>query len=110
MKKAVTTLLCAAALLSIPAHAKSKTEYVKCMAHIERLSQGVMISVVALNVARESEEGMACYSPDAGLSEQQTKLRNQVYNYYAIQLSAPSATAHTQVILAIQRFIESLDS
>lgn len=99
-----------ALIASSEASAKSRGEYMKCMAHIERLSQGAMMQVVGLDSAREAKDGMSCLEPDETLTPEQLKLRGAVYENYSIQLAAPSVTAHSQVISSIQKFLISLDS
>ena len=95
---------------AIPAHAElplARADFVRCMSHVERASQAAMFNKPFRD---EVKQAMACDVPNASqLSPAQLDQLSRVFAMLEVQIEAPSATAHMQVIQEVQAFLRILE-
>lgn len=84
-----------------------RTDYVRCMGHVERASQAAMLSTPT---AKDIDGALACNSRNTlDLSGDRLEAFLDVYRLLKIQLETPSATAHMEIIQAVQKFLRLVE-
>ncbi len=83
-----------------------KADYIRCMSYVERISQAAMLKQPRRD---DIAKATACTNDAAqSLSDDQRAKLAYVYKLLTIQLEAPSATAHMQLLREVNAFLELL--
>lgn len=102
----VVLLITVLALIPWQGHCSEleKADYVRCMSYVERISQAAMLK--QRWTRDDLKKAMAC-TDDLGqnLRPDQREQLVYVYQLFAVQLEAPSATAHVELGSAIHKFL-----